>query len=69
MLVYLINFGLFTDISVCKFLHGLAVIWLETFLFHPSYMFIHFYKYIFVLHIVPQILLGIMCHRNVHHCY
>ena len=33
MLVYLINFALFTDISVCKFLHGLAVVWPETFFY------------------------------------
>ena len=36
------NFGLFTKIAVCKFLHGLVVVWPETFLFCPLYVFIHF---------------------------
>ena len=36
------NFGLFTEIAVCKFLHGLVVVWPETFLFCPLYVFIHF---------------------------
>ena len=37
------NFGLFTEIAVCKFLLGLAVVWPETFLFCPLYVFIHFF--------------------------
>ena len=32
---------LFTEIAVDKFLHGLVVIWPETFLFCPLYGFIH----------------------------
>ena len=36
------NFGLFTEIAVCKLLRGLAVIWPETFLFCPLYVFIYF---------------------------
>ena len=36
------NFGLFTEIAVCKLLPGLAAVWPETFLFCPLYVFIHF---------------------------
>ena len=36
------NLGLFTEIAVCKFLRGLAVVCSETFLFCPLYVFIHF---------------------------
>ena len=35
------NFGLFTEIAVCKFLLGLVVVWPETFLCCPLYVFIH----------------------------
>ena len=44
------NFGLFTEIAVCKFVHGLAVVWPKTFLLCP--LFIHFSAF-FVRHIVP----------------
>ena len=33
---------LFTGIVVCTFLRGLVVVWPETFLFCPLYVFIHF---------------------------
>ena len=33
---------LFTEIAVCKLLRGLAVVWPETVLFFPLYVFIHF---------------------------
>ena len=36
------NFGLFTEIAVCKSLPGLAAVWPETFLFCPLYVLIHF---------------------------
>ena len=36
------NFSLFTEIAVCQFLRGFAVVWPETFLFCPLYVFIHF---------------------------
>ena len=32
------NFGLFTEIAVCKFLRGLEVVWPETFLFCPLHV-------------------------------
>jgi len=34
------NFGLFTEIAVCKFLFCLAAVWPDTFLFCPLYVFI-----------------------------
>ena len=34
--------GLFTEIAVSKFLHGLVVVLPETFLFYPLYVLIHF---------------------------
>ena len=63
------NFGLFTEIAVCKFLLGLAVVWPETFLFCPLYVFIHFPAPFWIWRIVPLVLLGIMRHRNVHYYY
>ena len=36
------NFGLFAEITVCKFSRGLAVVWPKTFLFCPLYVFILF---------------------------
>ena len=36
------NFGLFTEIAVCKFLCGWQSYGLKTFLFWPLYVFIHF---------------------------
>ena len=37
------NFGLFTEIAVCKFLCGLAVVWPKTFFIScPLYVFRHF---------------------------
>ena len=36
------NFGFITEIAVSKFLRDLAVVWPETFLFCPLYVFIHF---------------------------
>ena len=36
------NFGLFAEITVCKFPCGLAVLWPKTFLFCPLDVFIHF---------------------------
>jgi len=41
---------------------------IQTFLFCPLYMFIHF-LHLFVQHTVPWIWLGIMRHRNVHYYY
>ena len=46
------NFGLVTEIAVCKFLRGFAVMWPEKFLFCPLYVFIHFLHF-FVRRIVP----------------
>ena len=36
------NFGLYTEIAVCKLLRGLAVVCSDTFLFCPFYVFIYF---------------------------
>ena len=36
------NFGLFTEIAVCKFLHGWWSYGSKPFLFCPSFVFIHF---------------------------
>ena len=36
------NFGLFTQIVVCKFFRVLVVVWPETFSFCPLYVFVHF---------------------------
>ena len=59
MFVYL-NYGLFTDIAVCKFLLGVVVVWPETFLF-CLYIFLYMcvcvclysFLQLFVQHIVP----------------
>ena len=51
--VYLLTtFGLFTEISVGKFVRILAVVRPETFLFWPLYVFIHF-LHLFVRRIGP----------------
>ena len=36
------NFGLFTEIAVCKFLRGWRLYGLKPFLFGPLYVFINF---------------------------
>ena len=36
------NFGLFTEIALCKFLHGWLTYGPKPFLFCPLYVFIHF---------------------------
>ena len=64
------NFGLFTEIAVCKFLCGLEVVWPET-IFILSIVCVYtlllflflFFSLLFVRHIVPYILLEIMLHR------
>ena len=44
------NFGLFTEIAVCTFLCGLAVVWPKTFLFCPLYLLIHFSASFYTAH-------------------
>ena len=36
------NFGLFTEVAVCKFLRGWRSYGLKPFLFGPLYVFLHF---------------------------
>ena len=62
------NFGLFTEIAVCKLLHGWQSYGLKL-SFLLRCMCLYIFPQLFVRRIVPKILLGIMCHRNVHHYY
>ena len=52
------NFGLFTEIAVCKFLRGWRSYGPKPFLFCPLYVYTFFL----------QLFVGIMRHRNVHYC-
>ena len=67
------NFGLFTEIPVCKFLRGLREYSLKPlfFIFYIlSIVCVYtFFLQLFVWRIVPSILLRIMRHRNVHYYY
>ena len=65
------NFGLFAEIAVRKFLCGWRSYGSKPFLFCPLYdcMCLYIFLQLFVWHIVPYILLGIMRHRNVHYYY
>ena len=56
------------EIAVCKLLRGWWSYGPKPFLFCPLYVFIDF-SAAFCTRIVPQILLGIMRHRNVHYYY
>ena len=62
------NFGLFTEIAVCKFFRGLLVVWPETFLFCLLYVFVHFSASFRTAHRALDLLMERARHRNVH-CY
>ena len=70
ILLYLAdNFGLFTDISVCKFLRGWRSYGLKPFLLCPLYMFIHFSAAFCTAHCALENWLRIMGDRYVHYYY
>ena len=62
------NFGLFTEIAVCKFLRGWWSYGLKPFYFVHC-MCLYIFLFLFVRRIVPWIWLGIMHHRNIYYYY
>ena len=72
------NFGLFTEIDVCKFLHGLVVVLPETFLFYPLYVLIHFSASFCTAHTALDLTrdyapqkypLSLSLLQHLHHCF
>ena len=66
--VWLVSFGLFTEIAVCKFLRGWQSYGPKPFYFVHC-MCLYICLQLSVRRIVPQIWLGVMHHRNVHYYY